>query len=144
MSGESIATYQEALKSMTPERCDGCPVLGLMIKEAQKLDLTERDRKLPNVFSNTRSVLGCYISGDTLFSPNTEEAYEHKVYFETIFGISPQQVVEDNPEIKDPEVLAANLLNNLGDECVDKFNELTAEFEKKIDRCTGAEDTCRI
>lgn len=144
MSGESIATYQEALKSMTPERCDGCPVLGLMIKEAQKLDLTERDRKLPTVFSNTRAVLRIYISGDKLFSPDSEEAYEHKVYFETIFGISPQQAVDDNPEIKDPEVLAANLLNNLGDECVDKFNELTAEFEEKISRCASAADTCRL
>ena len=144
MSSESISTYQEALKSMTPERCDGCPALGLMVKKAAELDLTERDRKLPNVFSNTRFILDYIISGDKLFSSDTEEVHDQKVFFEVIFGISPQQAIEANPEIKDPEVVAANLLNDLGDECVERFDVLTAEFEEKISRCTSAEDTCRI
>lgn len=144
MSGESITTYQEALKSMTPERCDGCPALGLMIKDAKVLDLTERDRKLPNVFSNTSFILDHIMSGDELFAPDTEEVHDQKVFFEVIFGISPQQAIEANSEIKDPDVLAANLLNDLGDECVDKFDELTAKFEEKISRCAGADDTCRL
>lgn len=144
MSGESITTYHEALKSMIPERCDGCPALGLMVKEAAKLDLTERDRELPNIFSNTRFILNHIMSGNELFSPDTEEVHDQKVFFEVLFDFSPQQAIEANPEIKDPELLTANLLNNLGDECIDKFNELTAEFEEKISRCTRVKDTCRI
>lgn len=143
MSSESITTYEAALKSMLPARCDGCPALAIFVKDAKSLDDRVENVDNENYFVVASHALRFAMEGKE--PANKLEADLFKGLYKNfgdLFGITPEEVIEQKAPQNDVEIMARDLLNGLRVQSAEEFELLAGDVESKIDKCFDAKDTC--
>ncbi|MEK9196400.1 MAG: hypothetical protein AAB914_03460 [Patescibacteria group bacterium] len=146
------------LAELVPARCDGCPVLGDIVREAVDLEDRIQWHKTPDAFCITRlavyeALSGCEPTyhyseseGEITTSEVFEKAYGSTVEdatseYEEIMGAEASDAIRKKPEDIDAlDDMVVILLNSLAIACGEKLDNKIDRFRQQITECANRTD----